>query len=269
MIRCFSLFVVLFLQGLLVAPSLGESFVRKKDIVLRSNPHLVVRDNNKDKKAKSEKRTDKSEKKSLITYQAKRNFCLNARGWMVPTEHFFSHMEEILANEKWGNKEKDEVRKWLDQGYGYAFARLIEESQPNHLLDFKNILVTEYSKTNTICPFSCAYSDYIELASGLSKGQYGTLQKTCRPSCLRKKVVPSRYEESFCDCLLTQDKRVCSKLSTADLRVLMQAESNQSEYYREYKLNSNNNNERHSGLSAIFDSRHKLLDAIRDLAITK
>ena len=62
---------------------------------------------------------------------------------------------------------------------------------------------------------------------------------------------------------------MCSKLSTADLRVLMQAESNQSEYYREYKLNSNNNNERHSGLSAIFDSRHKLLDAIRDLAITK
>ncbi|MEC8882759.1 MAG: hypothetical protein VX737_05735 [Pseudomonadota bacterium] len=269
MIRCFSILVVLSFQLLLVVPSMGESFARNPSIVLRRNPHLMVQDIVQNKESNDQKKAENSEKKILITFQAKRNFCLNVRGWMVPTEHFFSHMEEVLISEKWGNKEKDAVRKWLDQGYGYAIARLIEETQPNHLSDFKNILVSEYSKTNAICPFSCSYSDYIELASGLSKDQYATLQKICQPSCFHKKVVPSLYEESFCDCLLTQDKTVCSKLSTSDLRVLMEADSNQAVFYREYKLNSKNNNQKHSGLSAIFDSRHKLLDAIRDLAITK
>lgn len=269
MIRCFSIFLVLCFQILLVTPGLAESFVRKKQVVLRRNPYLEVHDAVPNKKKEAQDKVENFEKKTLITFQAKRNFCLNVRGWMVPTEHFFLHMEEVLGNEKWDNKEKDAIRKWLDQGYGYAVARLIEEAQPRRLLDFKNILVSEYSKTNAICPFSCSYSDYIELASGLSQDQYPNLKKTCQPSCLHKKVAPSPYEESFCDCLLTQDKNVCSKLSASDLRALMEADSNQSVLYREYKLNSSNNNEKNSGLAAIFDSRHKLLDAIRDLAITK
>ena len=269
MVRCLFLCVVLIFEIFFVVSSFGQPIFPGDHIILRRNPHLMVKSNVKGEKTKDQKVSKKAEKQVLITPQAKRNFCLNVRGWMVPTEHFFSHMETVLLNEKWGDNEKDEIRKWLDQGYGYAIARLIEDTKPAHLLDFKHILVSEYSKTNAICPFSCSYSDYIELASGLSKDQYVNLQNVCEPSCLRKKVDPSLYESLFCDCLLTQDESICSKLSTSDLRALAQADSHQAAFYREYKLNSKKGNESASGLSAITDSRHKILDVIKDIAMKK
>lgn len=198
-------------------------------VVLRANSSL------KKKPIQPELALAETPEVSLISHEARKQFCLNVRGWAVPTASFFSAFEEFLQKKTWAEHDKEMLRFWLDRGFGFAIGHLIQSAKPAHFPLFKKMMRQEYPDTNAICPLACSYRDYIEVRSSLSAEDFEPLQDLCRPDCRIKKTFYTTYEAMYCDCLATVDSPHCAALSTADQRLVSHSRGRQETLYQDYQ----------------------------------
>lgn len=262
--KMFYIKAVLISCVLLAFPVHAET-IQPRQVVFRKNPHLSERSQESDAQSISE--DNQATVQSFISPQAKQNFCINVRGWMVPTEHFFSLMSDILIKNQLSSQDKQMFVEWFGHGFGYAIARLVEDVRPKHLGALKALIDTEYPKTNVICPLICSYSDYTEMALDISKEYQGDLHKICRPNCLQHYVDPTDYEQDFCRCLLEKDTYACQQVSAADRVEIKKANHSQSSFYRQYRLNLHKSLTPQEGSEAFAHVKNQLSNGIKQTVL--
>ena len=178
------------------------------------------------------------QKSVLIPIHAKKQFCLNVRGWAVPTEHIFAVFEKGLQQQSLGEESLTIVRFWLDHGFGYAIGALVEGVFPWHMPRFRQLVAHEYRGTNVICPLACTYRDYMELEQSLSSSDKQQLYTICRPNCHLKSTQYNIYDVVFCECLHDPELSQCEILSREDLKIIHHARVNQEASFRDYAFRS-------------------------------
>jgi len=217
------------LAGLMlgVSPIIAQG-VRPVNIALRPNPHLK-------KRPVQPVSVVEAPKISLISHEARKQFCLNVRGWAVPTPSFFAAFEELLQKKAWTEPDKKMLRYWLDRGFGFAIGHLIQATKPAHMVLFQKMMRQEYPDTNAICPLACSYRDYIEVRTASTADEFDMLQDLCRPDCRIKKTSYTNYEAMYCDCLASVDSIHCAALSASDQRSLNHSRGRQETLYQDYQ----------------------------------
>lgn len=229
-------------------------------IKLRPNPSLshAVRD-------KSEEKSSKQNDPVTIAERAKKEFCLNVRGWAVPTQHLFVVFEDLMGKSSWAEAEQDIVRYWLDRGFGYAMSNLIESTSPRHMNVFKRIVQIEYKGTNVICPLACSYKDFYELRQGISIENHDKLQEVCRPNCLLKTTPFNAYDYDFCTCLISESEDSCNVLSKDDRQIIRKSVGNQEAMRRDYEFRNRKNPLRGESVELLESQKHDFVNAVRGI----
>lgn len=227
---------------------------------LRKNPHLshAVREHDN---LKALKKPDPV----VISEFAKKDFCLNVRGWALPTQHVFVVFEDLLNKSSWAEAEQDIVRYWLDRGFGYAMSNLVESTSPRHMNVFKRIVQIEYKGTNVICPFSCSYKDFHELQQGISLQDHATLQEVCRPNCHLKTTPYNAYDFEFCTCLIDDNQESCDVLTSDDRQMIVKSKGNQETLRRDYEFRNRKNPLRSESVELLENQKHDFVNAVRGL----
>ena len=198
---------------------------------LRPNPHLKQTRQHQTQPAS----VVQIQPTMVISNRSRQNFCLNLRGWAVPTKPLFELLEQVLVKQKWDEQDKGILRFWLDRGFGYAIGQLIEENVPLSMGLYQTLIRQEYPETSVICPLSCTYKDYVNLYDSVSHDQRAVLQETCRPNCSLKSTPFTNYDSAFCACLVDSDRSLCARLSGSDRDMIRKAVRNQETVYREYE----------------------------------
>ena len=201
-----------------------------------------------------------------IPKSAQKTFCLNVRGWAIPTQHVFAVFEDVFDKETLDGKGLDTIRFWLDRGFGFALSTLIEEVYPNHFPQFVKLMKIEYKDTNAICPFRCTYRDYVELHQSLSSVESRQqLDALCRPDCLSHKAYFSDYDEDFCECVVNQHSASCMGLSEEDIKVIAKAVNNQKASRRDYEFRSNKNRMNNENTHLIEQRKKALVNSLHNM----
>ena len=233
--------------------------VANKPMQFRPNPHLHSTPPAPEANEQSQTRHNR------IPEHAKKKFCLNVRGWAVPTEHMFIVFEDLFKNEALDSKAVETMRFWLDRGFGYALSTLIEEVYPNHFPKFVKLLKSEYKGTNAICPFRCTYKDYVELQQQLAPEGRKTLDQLCRPDCRNHKTNFSDYDEDFCECLVNQKSPACVALAEDDIRMIKKTTTNQNASRRDYEFRSKRNTLNSENTQAIENSKKEMINMLHGM----
>ena len=233
--------------------------VANKPMHFRPNPHL--HSSSPTAQANEQPQTNGNH----IPEHAKKKFCLNVRGWAVPTEHMFIVFEDLFKNDALDSKAVETMRFWLDRGFGYALSTLIEEVYPNHFPKFVKLLKSEYKGTNAICPFRCTYRDYVELQQQLAPEKRKTLDQLCQPDCRNHKTHFSDYDEDFCECLVNQGSSACVALAEDDIRMINKTTTNQNASRRDYEFRSKRNTLNSENTQAIENSRKEMINMLHGM----
>jgi predicted DNA binding CopG/RHH family protein len=203
-------------------------------IQLRPNPHLkqTSHDSNRLQSKPSQGAEPVSQ---LISENTRYQFCLDVRGWALPTSYFFDLFEAMFKQKELSQQDLDQLRFWVDRGFGYAIGRLIESTKPSFMAHYQRMIHYEYPDTTAICPLACSYRDYISLRDSLDSDQIAMLQDACRPDCRLKQTISNPEDEAFCQCLVHQGAQICSRLSVEDIEAIKQSESNQGLIHRKFE----------------------------------
>lgn len=203
-------------------------------IQLRPNPHLkqTSHDSNRLQGKLSQ---DDEPVSHLISKNMRYQFCLDVRGWALPTSYFFDLFEEMFKKKELSEQDLDQLRFWVDRGFGYAVGRLIESTKPSFMAHYQRMIQYEYPNTSAICPLACSYRDYMSLRDSLDSDQIVMLQDACRPDCRLKQTISSPEDEAFCQCLIHQEAQICSRLSVDEIESIKQSQSNQGSIHRKFE----------------------------------
>lgn len=249
---------LLFLCLSIFFPALGKT----SRPVFRPNPYLRSHENSTNN---TEKKQARKKPDIVISSAAKKRFCLNVRGWAVPTVHVFSVLEGVLKKDKLTEEDIKIFRFWLDRGFGYALGTLIEDVNQKHIPKFQSMINSEYKNTNVICPFSCTYKDYVELQDQLSAENKKILYKLCQPKCDLQRNLFTSYDKSFCECLVDINHTQCEFLTSEDFKMIKSANKTQDVSRRDYEFRTKKNFFNSENVEAIEQSKSEMVKAINSM----
>ncbi len=173
----------------------------------------------------------------VFTSEQKRSFCMNVRGWMLPTSSVYQRLELLFfSQEKWQEVDTQLVHAMVSRSFGYALFKLSKSSKSPHHADLVGIM-RKYLSDRPLCPIACSHADYKVIEEGVGAESKSALQRVCSRNC-KQVPVPSKHELKWCDCLL--DGKDCSEqdlqlIATADAvaqHVFAQTDSDYESLYR-------------------------------------
>lgn len=142
-------------------------------------------------------------------------FCLNSRGWVVPTPTILSKLEKLaFYNAKWTDDDKAIIDHLTKNGLGFSLIRLFKHGKSIHYKDLLSVM-KHYASSRPACPIGCSFDVYRSFGSKLTLGQMDRLAKLCGKHCAFVPK-PTILEERWCSCMLDVDKQMCTE---ADIKL--------------------------------------------------
>ena len=143
-----------------------------------------------------------------FTAEQKQAFCMNVRGWMLPTKIMFERLQLLAFSEnKWEEEDTNLVHAMVSKSFGYALYKLFKSvNSPQHQALVH--IMTQYLPDRPLCPIACSYDDYRVIERGVNAASKTSFNRICSRNC---KLVPvaSASEFEWCKCLLTGE--ACSE----------------------------------------------------------
>ncbi|MEC8063633.1 MAG: hypothetical protein VX112_02175 [Pseudomonadota bacterium] len=172
--------------------------------------------------ARDENKNSVTPNKLAYTPEEKMQFCVNVRGWVVPTNKIFGILFELGFKKNWNENDYREVDIWVGHGLGAALLRLFETSGAPRLDDLNDYLSKAYFNTNVTCYLPCSFRQYNSLIVDVSEDMRGRAAKVCQPNCNLKQASYDKMDKNLCECILAQDKIACSAIDENEMRIVNQ-----------------------------------------------
>lgn len=194
---------------------------------------------------------NKSSQKRVYTRMEKMQFCLDVRGWVVPTDKVYARLFELGEKPVWDEQDLQHVDAWVNHGLGYALRNLFWVSRSSHLSDLDKYLAKYYHDKSAACYLPCSLSEYRAMLEEVGPQQRGRVNAVCQPNCSMESPKVTMADRARCKCQIWGDEQSCQALDEAELD-LMKSEGDRLE--KELASVSTNYYSDKDRISDLFDS---------------
>lgn len=136
-----------------------------------------------------------------FTAEQKQAFCINVRGWMLPTNIVFERLQLLaFSDNSWEEEDIKLVHALVSKSFGYALYKLFKSvNSPQHQALVR--IMSQYLPDRPLCPIACSYDDYRVIEQGINTASKASFNRICSRNC-RQVPVASASEFEWCKCLL-------------------------------------------------------------------
>ena len=167
----------------------------------------------------------KSDQKRVYTRMEKMQFCLDVRGWVVPTDKVYAKLFELGEKDVWDEQDLQHVDAWVNHGLGYALRNLFWVSHSPHLVDLDKYLARYYHDKSAACYLPCSFSEYRAMLQEAGPELKGRVDAVCQPNCQMPRPEVTSLDRMRCKCQIGGDDRSCQGLDEAELALIRSEES--------------------------------------------
>ena len=166
----------------------------------------------------------KSDQKRVYTQTEKMQFCLDVRGWVVPTDKVYARLFELGEKPVWDEQDLQHVDVWVNHGLGYALRNLLWLSRSPHLVDLDKYLAKYYHDKSAACYLPCSFSEYKVMLAEVGPSMKSRVDAVCQPNCRMERPTVTRVDRMRCKCQLSGDEQSCRGLDEAELDLIKSEE---------------------------------------------
>ena len=189
-----------------------------------------------------------SNQKRVYTQLEKMQFCLDVRGWVVPTDKVYARLFELGEKPVWDEQDLQHVDAWVNHGLGYALRNLLWVSRSPHLADLDKYLAKYYHDKSAACYLPCSFSEYKAMLEEVGPALKSRVDSVCQPNCLMKRPEVTKMDRMRCKCQVGRDEKSCQGLDEAELALMRSEEDRLGREFAAVGTEYYNDQDRVSGL---------------------